>query len=429
MVIALQLVRRQPDCIKDVQSLLETKSRDLQRKMNVSDYCYLVRAMSARFPRVFVVIDALDECSEIENFALVLEELVSRSPSATTLRLIASSRNDLNVERLLDPVISTNFSLHGALGGDIRTYLEAEVQTRSCFQKLTLKDSALTSHIVRTVTKRAGGLFLQAKLQLEYISTMTSIRAVKVALNDLPNGLHETYDQVLQQIIAKNPVQLALVKSIFQWLMESVDALPLDRLAHAVSIHEHDSTFDLENVATDPEDLIAMCGCLVVVDHKSSKSKAEALVSLAHFTVAEYLRSDRLASSPLRFFYIDPLTSNLKLALTCIKYLSFPEFSQQVQTLNFHQELRRQHQYHQHYREPLALRYRLLDYAVHNWAIHLAQSWVSLEVFQLQVSPFLQWFLVPDAHQARYLNWQTALLHTCQEHGATGFKEDSNPRN
>jgi hypothetical protein len=234
-------------------------------------------------------------------------------------------------------------------------------------------------------------------VQLDYISTLISDGAIKKALLNLPSGLNSTYQQILHRILSISREDAQMVKLIFQWLVQSYHNLTLQELAEAVSIKLTDTRFDPENVATDPEDIVALCGSLVVIDRTSSPPRG----SLAHYSIEEYLCSTQIAHSPVAFFYVQDQAAHLHLAAVCIRYLSFDDFGQ-VQTNALQPK-------------QLTNRYALLQYAARNWTAHLTDSQVSAADFDFYIAPMLHWFCEPDVDGQHYSCWQSVFHMYCKE--------------
>lgn len=399
MTLAVQLLRRSRDCLEDVNALFSTKSRDFGRKITVAEYISLLRIMSLRFTQTFVVIDALDECSEEDVFVEGLQELISNDNEDTNVQIAVTSRNDLNIERLLLPLTTLELPLKGSVGEDVKAFVCGEMERRIRSRKLKLRDSGLAEVILNTLVDRADGLFLQAKLQLEYLCTMRTDGAIRKALHNLPHGLDRTYDEILQQIMAKNTGSLVLIKEVLEWLMESVEVMHLDSLAYAVSIHPEDTTFEEDNIVTDPEDLAAICGSLILVE----LSHGLPTIRLAHFSVEEYLCSDRLSNSALNFFHMNSKSINMKLAITCCQYLSFPETSILANALCHLKK---------HGSIVSAAKYQFLRYAACNWSTHLKRSHLSSDLFHREVVPHLTWFLRPNKSETQFEAWKMVLARS-----------------
>ncbi len=165
-----------------------------------------------------------------------------------------------------------------------------------------------------------------------------------------------------------------------------------------MSISLGDTRFDPSNIATDPEDLVALCESLVLIDRSSSPP----LVSLTHYSVEEYLRSNEIKHSPMAFFHVYFHDSHLQLAQICLRYLSFDDFAGSAAevvskpTVNVAQ---------------LIDQYALLRYAAQYWASHLKMGFITAEKFNLQVPPMLQWFCKADVDGRQYSTWHR-VFHT-----------------
>jgi ankyrin repeat protein len=93
----------------------------------------------------------------------------------------------------------------------------------------------------------------------------------------------------------------------------------LSELASAVAIdpqseHEHMDPDDL----MDPEDIVGYCGSLVTVSDDD-------IVSLAHFTVKEFLTSKRIKES-LSIYYVGEEEVHAELSEVCLTYLNYRDF-------------------------------------------------------------------------------------------------------
>ena len=163
---------------------------------------------------------------------------------------------------------------------------------------------------------------------------------LRQTLDSLPETLDETYDRILCQI---DPLSKREVLSILQWLTFSLRPLSLNEVAEIVAF-DVDSVdkFNSENRLADPEDVLNMCSSLVISietnnDHEDSNddlsdflanntsatstSRARRFVRLAHFSVKEYLVSDRIRTGSAAFFTIDEEASNARIGATGLSCL------------------------------------------------------------------------------------------------------------
>lgn len=225
---------------------------------------------------------------------------------------------------------------------------------------------------------------------MEYLSNLGSDRAIKEALNVLPQGLEETYEGVLRRIISGNPGRVEEVKCIFRWLIGSEYILNLQELAEAVSINPEDTRLDPDGIVTDPEDLAALCGSLVTVNRRFDPPE----ISFAHYSIEEYLRSETILKSPMAEFYMEPHVIDLRLANICLQYLSFSDFKTPLPG---------------HHRKERLSQYALLDYAANNWHRHLNRSGKLSDVLDEASLVRLEWFLNPNVRGCQYKSWQQVI--------------------
>lgn len=123
--------------------------------------------------------------------------------------------------------------------------------------------------------------------------------------------LDETYNRMLQAIAPQHREEA--INAIW-WLMCSEQPLSVRELAEAVIIDlDHDANIDTSERLFDSTYITAILSGLVVVveDH----------VRLAHFSVAEYLASDRLAKSEMAEFWVSVPDCRAKLLRACLRYL------------------------------------------------------------------------------------------------------------
>jgi hypothetical protein len=122
--------------------------------------------------------------------------------------------------------------------------------------------------------------------QLDILERLNSASEIRKALGELPETLDETYERILTNISAKNSkfahraLQLLAFDSNIIWLSE---------LAEAVVVNDEQCSFDLDDRFLDPKDLLEICTCLITYDEDEYPQ-----VQLAHYSVKEYLVSERM---------------------------------------------------------------------------------------------------------------------------------------
>lgn len=194
--------------------------------------------------------------------------------------------------------------------------------------------------------------------QLQELTKSKSTRpsSIKAALLALPATLDETYERMLLNIAAEDqPYALTLLR----WLAYAQAPLTLDELAEASVIFpsEHAINDDLvgtdDLVATDDrggwEDALDILAGLVVPIEASDQHVTDegamsnhpanlynhdirlpknaigkhTMIRLAHFSVKEYLESNRISRSTASSFQLDPSRDHRWITQCCLVYLVY----------------------------------------------------------------------------------------------------------
>jgi hypothetical protein len=146
---------------------------------------------------------------------------------------------------------------------------------------------------------------------------LKTIKGIRKALEELPHGLNETYESILLKV---PPGDTEIVRRILLWLAFAVLPMTLAEIQEAIAI-EHDLTYlDEEARLSSPQDILGLCGSLVAVS-----DTGEAV--LAHHSVKDYLLSPYIRSSPVSSFSLSPPEACSDLAVSCLTYFSFRDFS------------------------------------------------------------------------------------------------------
>lgn len=162
--------------------------------------------------------------------------------------------------------------------------------------------------------------FRWASCQLDSLRKCLRPGTVRETLRTLPSTLDETYEQILLNIDEqyRQEAQLALT-----WLVASRRVLTVEELAEAISIEtDSEDSFNPSNRFFEPNSICnVLSGVVSLVQGNGWLGIAN--VRLAHFSVEEYLVSDRLAKSRASQFHVPFRISNFKLATASLIYLQW----------------------------------------------------------------------------------------------------------
>ena len=108
-------------------------------------------------------------------------------------------------------------------------------------------------------------------------------------------------------------------KKILQWLAFSVRPLHLEEVAEIVTIDINSNLqVDPDRRFADPQEVLEICPSLIVIE---AAGFINVDIRLAHFSVKEYLISERIDTGPGREFGIQEIPSNISIAEDCLLYL------------------------------------------------------------------------------------------------------------
>ncbi|KAJ7237629.1 ankyrin repeat-containing domain protein [Mycena rebaudengoi] len=286
---------------------------------------------------IFIVLDALDECSERPR----LLQLISRMLNAKlpNVHILVTSRPEVHAGDPELVELAVSVPLEGCVDGDIGLYLTEVLSNEKgwIYKK--------RAEIKAGLLERSNGMFRLVALQLDELRGCDGTRSqVETALNNMPISLNTIYDRILRNI--ENPGTRSRVCHAMNWLIFSKRPMTLDEIIDALAFD-----FEREPLRFDPEErmgpdvLLPACAGFVTVS-----GDEELTVKVAHSSVKEYfLRATQPNLSG--DCEISEQTAHHLLARTCIAYLcSFDH------VLNSDADLQR---------------YPLTLYAADNWVFHL----------------------------------------------------------
>jgi hypothetical protein len=177
------------------------------------------------------------------------------------------------------------------------------------------------------------------------------MRSIKQALHHLPEGLQETYENILEKV---DTGCVDIVRQTLRWLVCDISTLTLAELYECLAIEDNMDHIDEESQLSSPMDICDLCGSLITVT-------AEDQVILAHLSVKDYLLSDAIKHGKASAFALSEPEVNAENAFKCLTYLSFAEFrSGPAQTADDF--------------EARLLAHPFLEHAARNWASYAVDS-------------------------------------------------------
>ena len=270
------------------------------------------------FDKLFVFIDALDESHQREGFLQVVDRLVE-SPQLTKMQLLATSREYAEIERTMGRIAIPLSMSNRFVAEDIRLYISARLKSVTEFQRWP---ADLYADVEDALSTKAHGMFRWAVCQLDILRRLKHKTRVREALADLPETLDDTYERIFSCIppVDRELVRHYLKMTMLHNMVWGSDGLGLSAQILASSCHlfvyglSREEIFK-EFLIHDLEMLKESCGCLLSYNDVAHVPT----VTLAHYTVREFLESDRAMHGQSEFFAMAGSNSYTDLATAIFK--------------------------------------------------------------------------------------------------------------
>ncbi|KAJ7483684.1 ankyrin repeat domain-containing protein [Mycena latifolia] len=270
---------------------------------NIDEFCKVLDLAVALYPKVYFIIDALDEYPENYRHRF-LKYLGTLGPK---VNIMMTSRPHINLDAQFPNMRTIEIY---AIEEDIHKYLDTQIQNSVRLSKHVQTRPELQDEIQSKILGNVKGMFLLAKLHIESLATKNTIKAVREALQHLPEGLQQTYDEAMERINYQTEEDRELGLLALTWVANAKRPLSAAELQEALAIEPESTFLDRDNLL-DMDIILSACAGLIIVD------EAVSVIRLIHYTTQDYLDSIQSVQFPL---------AHTTIVSTCLTYLSFPEF-------------------------------------------------------------------------------------------------------
>ena len=186
---------------------------------------------------------------------------------------------------------------------------------------------------------------------MDSLAQEPTVGDIEMALQNLPIGLDETYEQAMRRVETQGGKRERLAKKVLSWVVYSKRILSTTELQHAVAVQSGKP--DLDGTFVPSVEIIgSICAGLINIDTQSD------VVRVVHYTTQDYL--ERTSED---WF----LEAGTYITMTCVTYLSFERFESGFCQTD------------EEFEERLHIN-PFYDYAARNWGHHALTA--SLEIQQ-----------------------------------------------
>ncbi|KAI0861248.1 hypothetical protein F4860DRAFT_174568 [Xylaria cubensis] len=243
---------------------------------------------ASRDEYIYVFIDGLNECdietqTKMVNLANSMTSNLMKSRE-TISKIFISSRATTVISQYLRrkeklSLTDEKVPLSEAIGNYTAQRLQA---LHAKLEQLHLTGREI-GDIEKSITKKSDGMFLYARLILDYLANNIFIRGAQVtsAVNNLPDKLSDFYSQIISQILAHlNTQSVEHVKTMLRWI--AFARRPLTRVEFLSAMAFSDGNYAITNSA--PKFILEACNPLV-------EERSDGTLSFIHTSVQEFLES------------------------------------------------------------------------------------------------------------------------------------------
>ncbi|KAH0026008.1 ankyrin repeat protein, partial [Aureobasidium melanogenum] len=248
--------------------------------------------------KVYLVLDALDEFVVPRQDLLDWIESIAEITSPK-VHLLVTSRQESDIAsvlgrtNLISQIVPVQTDI---IDEDIRAYIGHRLRTSGEFERWKDRDD-VQQMIQESLMSISNGMFRWAACQLDALSRCVNQKALEKALNTLPPTLNDTYSRMLQSIPDEQKDDAI---RLLQLLVYSDEPLDLEEAVDAIAVNlTEEPFFDPKYRTPIPSEIIISCSSLVMIERvdQISHNDYRQVLQLAHFSVQQYLKSDKVDSS------------------------------------------------------------------------------------------------------------------------------------
>ncbi|KAF1982386.1 ankyrin [Aulographum hederae CBS 113979] len=320
LMIRALICQLSEQCVKIPVTLeaLYTSCDQGNRQPLIDTLISVLRDMVLEFPQSYLILDALDECTQRDELLDILDQIAGWQLDG--IHILVTSRKEQDIKSSLSVIVDPKLVIYlqsQVVDKDIRKFIHQKLSDDKSLKRWH-KSIDIRQEIETALIQGAHGMFRWAVCQLDALKKCLSKGDVRRTLADLPPTLDATYQRILC-LIDPNYVKHALC--ILQWLVFSSRPLRVVEITEAIAIDiSRDPAFDRDEVFEDPIDVLQICSSLISIVTPEKTNSAE-VVQLAHYSVKEYLISERSSKGAASSYSMQAVVCHGSIAQQCLGYL------------------------------------------------------------------------------------------------------------
>ncbi|KAL9124786.1 MAG: hypothetical protein Q9175_008178, partial [Cornicularia normoerica] len=321
--LLLQLSSQLRDSHADLTQLHDSYKAGVPPSPILIDY---LQRLIQRFRHVYIILDALDESPLNGPRVRVLDALDAiRNWGVQCLHLFFTSRDELDIRETLGLSPAHQIKMQNSgIDRDISEYISGRLDTDQRLRRLL----PYREKIQESLAARAKGMFRWVDCQFEALQACPPTEYhIETMLSSLPESLDETYERMFCNV---NYHLIEDARRILTLRCFASRPLTVQELIDGVAVETNSPVgLNRKRRLQDSNEIHDICGGFIDTTETYLKdlNRNTSTVRIAHFSVQEYLESERIRSQKAAKFGLTSGTAHAEIAEICLIYLLEPGLS------------------------------------------------------------------------------------------------------
>ncbi|KAL1641063.1 hypothetical protein SLS58_006335 [Diplodia intermedia] len=257
-----------------VLSELNKQRQSIGRNFSTESLAQALHTTCLNHKNIFLVLDAPDELEHPKEIVSLLQAFAEAGCKVcVTSRDIPEVRGPLSAAK--------HIHIRNASPEDLATYI------RSRFAESDFCDAlAAINDIVDAVVQRADGIFLLAKLFLDQLLELSTLKKIRKTVKSLPVTVSEAFQTSLERIEAQPKDKRELAHRLIRWITHSHRRLKAAEVMHAFAVDEDEDEDEI-----DPENCPPLTMLLKVCAGLVTENSKDGTIGMVHTSAYEFFRS------------------------------------------------------------------------------------------------------------------------------------------
>ncbi|KFZ00823.1 hypothetical protein V501_10436 [Pseudogymnoascus sp. VKM F-4519 (FW-2642)] len=301
-----QLANKLPGVPEEICALWKIYKDKTSRPSSEELLAILTLVIQKYFDKVYVTLDALDECSERQVLLPVLHQLIDSKCASIFL----TSRSEHDIQKSLSKVSIYSAAIRSTdVALDVELFVNRQIKAIESLRDLNVD---LQNEIVQELVGGAKGMQVWPSAPVPHI-----VNRYTGSDGFLPKTLDESYDRILLAIQSEEEKEL--IRRTLQFIIFAIRPMTLEEIAEAVVVEDSSTALDPDDRFHTPEHLVK--------NVRSLLTTTGGYLGLSHYSVQEYLQSPRISKGPASYFAMTKSNADEEIGRICLTYLAYDDFN------------------------------------------------------------------------------------------------------